>query len=412
MPYGGERGPFTLDRAPFVREVLRMVRHPDVEEITLCFAAQIAKTLICQLVVLYYMAEEPDECLHVMAKKDDAVSLNCDRYQKIVRASPRLAGFLTGAAHDMTREAIRFTNGSALHFASAQSPSDLASRTIRILILDETDKFVEFSGKEADPIALAMERTERRTDRKILKASTPTTDRGYINQEFLQGDRRRFHVPCPHCGVYQVLYMPGIKWPEGERDPDRILDQNLAWYECGACAGRINDLDKVAMLRRGVWCPETMKVNEDGELEGEAPPLRRLSYHLSRLYSTSSNHTFSRIAAQFLRNHKFPSKLMNFRNSWLAEVWEDKVEEVTAAHVRERVGGYIIGTVPSEAHVLTAGVDVQLDHLWYVIRAWGAYGESWLVRQGRVEDWEALHLILFDSRYMAGPDPIALKCVL
>jgi phage terminase large subunit GpA-like protein len=412
-------GDLSWDVAPFAREILQAATDPDVEEITLCFSAQTCKTLIGVCIMLYFLAQDPWPCLHVMAREADAIALNEERYQSIILSSPKLAALLSGAAHDMTREAIRL-RGMALNFASANSPAALATRSICKLALDETDKYEEFSGREASPIALARERTITFTSRLILKMSTPTTERGYIWREFLQGDRRRYWVPCPLCGFFQLLIMgtpgdgtPGIKIPAGERDPERIIDKRLAWYECEACHGRISDQDKAAMLRGGKWVPEAQTINRrTGVVSGAAPSRRRLSYHISRLYAPWGNSSFSHVIAELLRSKGSAQDLMNFRNSWLAEVWEDKVEEVTAAHVRSRVGGYEAGTVPLEAHCLTAGVDVQLDHLWYVIRAWGAHGESWLVREGRVEGWEALNKVLFQAHYMAGADPVPVKCVL
>jgi phage terminase large subunit GpA-like protein len=410
-----EPGPLSLDRTPYLREILRTVTDPEVEEITLCFSTQVGKTLAAILAVLYFVDQDPWPALHVMPREDDAVSINTDRYQRIIRESPALARHLTGASHDMTREALRL-NGAVVTFAGANSPAALASRAIGILVLDETDKYPPFSGKEADPIALARERTRTFVHRKILKTSTPTTERGYIWREYQESDRRRYEVPCPHCGHFQQLVLglkdpgtPGIKWPADMRDPEKILDEKPAWYECAGCQGKILDRHKAPMLKKGLWVPEGCEI-VDEKVEGKIPPRRRSGYHLSALYSPWL--TWSHIAAEFLRSEKFPAKLMNFRNSWLAEIWEDKVDEVTAAHVRARVGGYEIGTVPPEAHVLTAGVDVQLDHLWYVIQAWGALGESWVIRAGRVEGWEALNQVLFHSRYLAGPDPVAVKCVL
>lgn len=411
-----EPGPVSLDRTPYLREILRAMTDPDVEEITLCFSTQVGKTTACMLPVLYYLDQDPWPCLHVMPREEDAVAVNVDRYQKIIEASPNLSRHLTGAANDMTREAIRL-NGTALTFVGANSPAALSSRSICVLVLDETDKYPHFSGQEADPISLARERTRTFGNRKIIKVSTPTTERGYIWREYLQSDRRRYLVPCLHCGRRQPLVIgngsegsPGIHLPPGERDPEKIVDLRLAWYECEACHRRIDDVAKPLMLRRGVWCPQNCDVSDDGVVFGPIPPRRLSGYHLSALYSPWL--TWSAIVAEFLRSKAFQGKLMNFRNSWEAAVWEDTIDEVKASHVRARVGGYEIGTVPAAAHCLTAGVDVQLDHLWYVIRAWGAHGESWLVREGRLEGWEALNNVLFRAQYMAGADPVPMKCVL
>jgi len=399
-----EPGPISLHRTPYLREILRAITDPDVEEITMKFGTQEAKTTALILAILYHVDQDPWPCLYVGPREDDAVSINADRIQKIIFESPGLRRHLTGSAYELTREAIKL-NGTTVNFAGANSPAGLASKAICVLVLDETDKYPAFAGKEADPIALARERTRTFFSRKIIKASTPTTPRGYIHQEYLAGDRRQYWVPCPHCGTYQLLVMggwetggPGIHWPPGTTDPEVLIDNGSAWYECGTCHQKIGDHDKPGMLRRGRWVPEAQHILPDGSVGGPAPSRRRLSYHLSALYSPWL--TWSRIAAEFLRSKDSLALLMNFRNSWQAEVWEDMVTPVTAAHVRARVADYQVGTIPRAARVLTAGVDVQLDCMWYAIRAWGAYGESWLVRAGRVEDWTALSLVLFNSKYL------------
>ena len=44
--------------------------------------------------------------------------------------------------------------------SGANSPSSLASRAIKYVFFDEVDKYPVFSGKEANPIKLATERTK------------------------------------------------------------------------------------------------------------------------------------------------------------------------------------------------------------------------------------------------------------
>ena len=48
----------------------------------------------------------------------------------------------------------------------------------------------------------------------------------------------------------------------------------------------------------------------------------------------------------------------------------------------ERMQNYERGTVPKEALMLTAAVDVQKDHFWWSVRAWGEHMTSWLVDYG------------------------------
>ncbi|CAI3958882.1 phage terminase large subunit family protein, partial [Commensalibacter papalotli (ex Botero et al. 2024)] len=59
---------------------------------------------------------------------------------------------------------------------------------------------------------------------KIVSGSTPTIKGlSRIEKLYQEGDQRRFYVPCPHCGGYQVLewggkdVTHGIKWDKDEQ---------------------------------------------------------------------------------------------------------------------------------------------------------------------------------------------------
>ena len=69
---------------------------------------------------------------------------------------------------------LDFVNGNYMVLVGANSPSSLSSRSIKYLFFDEIDKYPAFSGKEANPIKLAEERTKTFVDKKIVRVSTPT----------------------------------------------------------------------------------------------------------------------------------------------------------------------------------------------------------------------------------------------
>jgi phage terminase large subunit GpA-like protein len=106
---------------------------------------------------------------------------------------------------------------------------------------------------------------------------------------------------------------------------------------------------------------------------------------------------------------------MNFVNSWLAQVWEEKIEETTVDKVRNLARDYDEGMVPDEVLVLTAGVDVQKDHFYFVIRGWGYYEESWLIRAGEVDYWQDIEEALFKTEYKrltsAETLPVYMSCI-
>lgn len=374
------------------------------------------KTTFLIIVALHTVAEDPWNILHVMATEDDAEECCVERYTPIIRRSPELAKLLDGSKHQICRDAIRL-NGCILTFRGAYSPSGLASRPVAKLFLDEVDKWPEWSGKEADPIRLARERTRTFWNRKIISASTPTTAERYIWQQLQQSTNETYWVPCARCGAFQTFVMggrgqgAGIKWPE-DVHPDVIQRDHLATYECGYCQKRLKDEDKPGMLSDGKWVPAQCKV-VDGEVHGEQPPRRHVGYHLWAAYSPWL--TFSDIAAEFLRSKDHQSALMNFRNSWQAEPWQVTVNELERDIISECIDDY--QEPPVTALALTAGVDVQRVgsrvYQYYVLRAWGKEGKSWVVKAGLSEDWAQLYTVLFQSAYRdATGEPMGLDIVL
>ncbi len=379
-----EPGQWSTARTPYLKGIMDAFTDPHVDEITVMAASQVGKTEGMYNMLGYIIDQDPGPTLMVMPRADDARSVSYNRIKPMIDASPILSRYLPINSDDITKLEYHFDR-MILYFAGSNSPADLASRPIRYLFLDEVDKYPRFSGKEADPIKLASERQKTFWNKKMVKVSTPTTREGYIFREYDKSDQRRFYVPCPHCGKMQVLVFGQIKWPKEESSAERIKNERLAWYECSQCGEHISDVNKQKMMLSGEWISEKKEQN------------RNRGFWISSLYSPWL--TWSDIASEFLKSKDYVELLMNFVNSWLAEVWEEKIEETTVDKVRNLARDYDKGSVPDDVLVLTAGVDVQKDHFYFVIRGWGYYEESWLIRAERVEYWEDVVEALFKTEY-------------
>lgn len=399
-------GPLSLEWSPFLRQPLRDATDPEVEVITACFSTQVGKTLLGILICLHSVAVRKRPAVHVMPRDKDARSISKERYQRIILATPALCGLLNPAKKKEMKQDSFTMQGIDCNFASAQSPSDLASRAVATLLTDETDKYPPWAGREADPLELARERTRTYWDRKVVETSTPTTNLKYIWSSLLESNYQRYFVPCPRCGEYQELVMgkkdaktPGVKWPADVRDPNKIIDERLAWYRCEHCGGRIEDGDKQAMLRAGEWRAGRWREGTWEEVPGGSTR-RHQGYHLWAAYSPWL--TFSEIAAKlascFKHQRAIPSKLMNFVNSWQALPWQQTTEELHDEVVKKAELGYRQEVVPEEATLLVATADVQSQgdqtYLFYVMRAYSG-SASWLVKSGRLEGWEEFYKYLF-----------------
>jgi phage terminase large subunit GpA-like protein len=73
----------------------------------------------------------------------------------------------------------------------------------------------------------------------------------------------------------------------------------------------------------------------------------------------------------------------NFRNNWCGEKYTIRTKVPKWRELGKRLeAGHSRGTVPASAFFLTAGVDVQADRAYWVVRAWGEDATSWLVDWG------------------------------
>lgn len=396
-----EPGQWSTSRTPYLRGIMDAFTDPYVDEITVMAASQVGKTEAMYNMLGFVLDQDPGPTLMVMPRADDAKSVSYNRIKPMIESSPTLSQYLPKNADEITKLEYHFDR-MIIYFAGSNSPADLASRPIRYLFLDEVDKYPKFSGREADPIKLASERQKTFWNKKTVKVSTPTTREGYIFREYERSDQRRFYVPCVHCGKKQALVFGQIKWPKEEASAEHIKNDRLAWYECVHCQGRIEDIHKQRMMLNGEWIAEGDHKN------------RNRGFWISSLYSPWL--TWSDIACEFLKSKDYIELLMNFVNSWLAEVWEEKSSKTKPDELAELALSYSKEVLPEGVIVLTGGVDVQKDHFYLSIRGWGYGQESWLILATRVEDWADVEQIMFKSEYpfQLNPEdslPVRLTCI-
>lgn len=370
-------GHWQTSKTPYLKAVMDAFNEDFIHDITFCAGTQQGKTSAEQNMIGYAIAQDPGPMLIVYPTKELAKFTSEKRLQPMFRLCESLA-----QKFDERRSQDLELNFGDMYIAliGANSAAELSSRPVRYIFFDEIDKFPKWTGEEAGPLELAAERTKTFYNRKIVKVSTPTLKTGNIWKGWLNADiQYRYFVPCPHCGEMQVLEFGQIKWPDGA---DETEARAAAHYECKYCHEIIDDRQKPAMLRAGEWRGERKR-------KGRA---HKVAYHLSSIYSPWL--TFGDVAAKFIASKDEPALLMNFVNSWLAEPWEDKASRMKSDVVMEKALPYERGRMPAAAQLVTCGIDVQLDHFYYSVRAWGAHMTSWLVDWGRAETWADLETVV------------------
>ena len=102
---------------------------------------------------------------------------------------------------------------------------------------------------------------------------------------------------------------------------------------------------------------------------------------MNTLYSPFT--TFEEVVREFLKVKDDPEMLHNFVNSWLAEPWEDTKLKTSAELVLERQTETPALAAAPWTKLLTGGIDVQENSIYWTIRAWGDHMTSQCVAHGQ-----------------------------
>ncbi len=357
---------------PYLKGIMDEYCVPSTREIIFCKPTQVGGTEALLNILGYSLMQDQAPTMVVDPTESLAKAFAESRVQVMVDKSPELRGrYLPRKSRRLKKRFI----GATLYITGSNSPSELASKAIKNLLMDETDKWPSASKKEANPVDLARERTKTFTyTRKIYDNCTPTLRDGHIWQAKENADvERHFFVPCPHCAEPIELHFSQIQWPKEEGITDRERSERAVYF-CQVCGAAIEDIRKPAMLRAGEWREVRRKIGER-----QAP--RSVAFWLNTLYSPFV--TWEQIAFEFLDSQRDPEKLQNFRNSWLAEPWEDLETRTDADMVLQRQTELTVNTIPQWAELLTGGIDVQRGSVYWSIRAWGPHITSQNIAHGQ-----------------------------
>lgn len=360
--------------------------------------------------IAYFMVQDPCPILVVQPTVEDAEGYSKEEIAPMIRDVEVLAGLVSETSVKTSAQTILHKSfpGGVLSMVGANSGRGFRRVSRRVVIFDEVDGYPPSAGNEGDPIKLGERRAEYYWNRKIIAGSTPlVAGSSRIEELFNAGDRRRYYVPCPHCGHMDYLRFSAradadeidvghvMRWPKS--------DPAAAHFICRSCGCVIEETSKRTMIESGEW-------RAAGEFAGHA------SFHIWAAYSLSPNATWAQLAAEFLEAKRRPETLKTFVNTTLGEPWKERGEAPDWERLRDRRESYQLGRVPDGPIVLTAGVDVQKDRFVYEVVGWRQNKESWSIDAGALygdtsldATWAQLDALLARSfpRVGGGEMPIA-----
>ena len=372
-------GPWRNSSTPYLKGLMDEFNNYETEEIVFVKPTQVGGTEAILNMIGFVIDEDPSPAMVVYPTDELAKSISKNRIEPMLLNSPTLKE----KYHENDSSVLEMQfDDMYLSLVGSNSPSGLASKPIKYLFLDETDKYPGASKKEADPVSLAKERTKTFHNRKIVLASTPTLKNNHIWEAKENADiEKHYLMPCPHCGRKIEFKFSNLRFPDDESMSyaDRA---ERARYVCQECGSIITDSQKYIMLQQGTW----------EIVERKTQFARKVVFWLNTLYSPFVR--FAEVAKEFLMSKDDSEAFQNFVNSWLAEPWEDTKLKTSADLVMDRQTELPELIVPEWAKLIVGGVDVQENSLYVSIRAFGNHIISQNIFHKQVLNFSAVEQIM------------------
>lgn len=364
-----EPGRWRTDRNPPLREPMDCLSaRSTVHDIVLMFPIQFGKTEVAVNAIGYCMDYNPGP---IMTCLPGEVSMNkwvAQKLHPMLEETPAAMRALTSVASRDSANQRTFKDfaGGQLYIEHAGSPSRLKSTSVRTLIVDELDEFAANLTGGDDPVEMLNGRTSAfpATFKRLYISTPQMRGTSRIEQLYDRSDKRRFYVPCPHCGHAQPLEWSGLHWsPDGSN----------VRYCCRECGAEIEEHHKTAMIAAGEWVPE----NPGAKIRG---------YHINCLYyQLGLGPRWADLVEIWRAAQNDPAKLKTFINDRLAEPWEDPaMRNVKHNVIADRAEPYRLRSAPPQVLAVTAGVDTQDDRLEVHIVGWGRNLAAWTLDYARL----------------------------
>lgn len=374
--------------------------NPKYRELWLQWAARMFKTTFHQCAMARQAVYAPVEMMYATRDEKLLKQVFARYYQQLDRM-PLMRGQLP-VESKRSSSRIRFSQCQIIG-TWAGSQSGLADESIKVGAAGEVDKWDLFeTSTEGDPLPRFLKRGGEFPDRKFYIESTPGKKGvSRVERGRLTGTNHEYHVPCPHCGVFQKLVFgdqrepPGIFWDE---NADIAKAASTAHYRC-LCGGRIEEEHRFELVNRGVWVPEGCTADSDLALRARdmprfctdwlnGTPARdgiRYSSQISIWYAPFVS--WGDVVEDYLLKQDKEADRRQWKNEEAGETWDILQRRKRWQDLYERLKSDVDrDIIPEWASELTAAIDRQADFYVWGVWAWGPGRRHHLVSYGDAFD--------------------------
>lgn len=389
-----EPGRWVTDRAPYQRGIMDAISDPRQQDVVIMSAAQVGKSEILNNTLGMHIDIDPCPMMMVQPTIDDAEDYSKDRIAPMIRDTPCLSVKVKDPRSRDSGNTLRHKKfpGGQLFLGGANSPSGLASKPIRLLLLDEIDRYPASAGSEGDPVLLARKRTQNFWNRKIVQVSTPTIKGlSRIEKLYESSTMEQWCVPCPKCGAAHP-----IEWANFDhKDLENIR------LKCPSCGQYSGEQEWKSMQPRGRWV-----ARKEHHVRG---------FHINAFSSPWTS--WRELVFAYQEAKKDGDDAMKvWWNTVLGLTWEETGNAIEVENLEAHREEYD-AEVPDGVLILTCGVDTQDDRLEAEVVGWGPKKESWGIcyrvfygDPGQSLVWDALDEFLLSLWSYSDGEQIGIAC--
>lgn len=399
-------GPLSYYNSPYTKEIINCLSpdHP-ARIVAVMKGSQIGfSATVIESGIGFIISQQPGNILFLIGHENlvtDAmlkidVMLDNSGLRKFIRSSSKRSRSKKTGDTDKLKE---FPNGY-LKVGTANH-KELRNITMRYGFIDDFEAMrgaTKQSGSTAGMIEQRFSAFDKKM--KLFYISTPELKHtSNILPAYLQGDQRKYHIPCPRCKELITLEWSTdlIGKPKEKAGITYKLDDNSklvidsVGYICQKCGGFFDDRRKMELINSGKWIPTA-----------EPSRLGYYSYHINSLYAPTFCFTWTHYVQKFLAANppggsRIESLNKIFQNQCLGEPYEEKTEVPNANQLQTNIRNYEIGMIPEKLSIadgngpiilLTCAADMNglIDdaRLDYEIVAWSESGASYSITHGSV----------------------------
>lgn len=404
---------------PLQVALLNMMTNDAIRLMAIKKSARLGYTKMVVAALFYFAEHKKRSGVFYQPVDDESDSFVADEIDPVIAEMPVIQRIFPDYAsknenNNLSKKAMI---GSTWDFRGATSPGNFRRLTKQVAIVDEANALPLEVGKkgkgEGNPIKLILQRIKGASFPKAIFGTTPTVSGNSHIQNILEDCDLtfRFYLPCPHCGVEQVLEFSDVN---GDlKDYGLMWDDNLttvekkarsAHYKCcnlDGCGQSFHYSDLTKMEESGRWMAEDLTWTKDGihfynHDNFKVPAPKSIGIEINALYSLNLD-GWGELVAEWLRAKGKKADERSFINTVLGlDYEENNGEKLDHELLLERREKYEF-PVPDGVKYLTGGIDSQRNRYECYVWGWGANEEKWLVGRtlcmGDYDKEETLQLV-------------------